>query len=163
MLWIHLWWVSDYSLIPIAYFGFVLMDLWPWLYFLQEEYTSNPGFYRKMKWLKEQGWHGVRRTKGDGDCFYRCKCYSLRWSRTGCSRHSPLCILYHHSDIDNSAFAFAWVERILRAKNRELAVAAAISVLHTTFLGLSDVGFDVSLVSSWPFSPHHSIPYLSYF
>ncbi|KAG8805527.1 hypothetical protein FRC17_005468, partial [Serendipita sp. 399] len=42
-------------------------------------------------------------------------------------------------------FAFAWVERILRAKDQELAVAAAISTLHTTWLSLGEVGFDSTL------------------
>lgn len=86
-----------------------------------------------MEWLKQEGWHGVRRTKGDGDCFYRCEyCVSLgtfTWN-------SPILL----------AFAFAWVERILRAQDRDLAVAAGMSTLHTTWLGLAEVGFDVEIV-----------------
>ncbi|KAG8839316.1 hypothetical protein FRC20_006064 [Serendipita sp. 405] len=81
---------------------------------LMNEYSDNPNFVRKMEWLKKQGWLGVRRTKGDGDCFYR-------------------------------SFAFAWVERILRAKDQELAVGAGISTLHTTFQGLGAVGFETTL------------------
>lgn len=53
------------------------------------------------------------------------------------------------------AFAFAWVERILRAMDRELAVAAAISTLHTTWLSLAEVGFDVEIVR-----PIYSFPAL---
>ncbi|CCA75337.1 hypothetical protein PIIN_09322 [Serendipita indica DSM 11827] len=85
---------------------------------LMNEYSSNPNFLRKMEWLKKQGWLGVRRTKGDGDCFYR-------------------------------SFAFAWVERILRAKDQEFAVASAISTLNSTWLGLKDVGFETVILEDF--------------
>ena len=87
-----------------------------------------------MEWLKKEGWHGVRRTKGDGDCFYRCGSCTLL--NAGLARDSYIL----------SAFAFAWVERILRAKDQELAVAAGMSTLHTTWLGLAEVGFDTDIV-----------------
>jgi ubiquitin thioesterase protein OTUB1 len=107
----------------------------------QQEYSSNPNFVRKMEWLKKEGWHGVRRTKGDGDCFYRCGYYI-----------SLSAVFAWHSCL-LSAFAFAWVERILRAQDRELAVVAGMSTLHTTWLGLAEVGFDTDIVG---FS--HSLP-----
>lgn len=46
----------------------------------------------------------------------------------------------------SAAFAFAWVERILRAKDRELSTAAAISTLHTTWLGVQEAGFEAIVV-----------------
>jgi ubiquitin thioesterase protein OTUB1 len=106
-----------------------------------------------MEWLKSKGWHGVRRTKGDGDCFYRCELF---------------CAIIHAYSyvILIIAFAFAWVERILRAQDRELATAAAISTLHTTWIGLAEVGFETTIVSKLipgdvSFIPTISLPLLS--
>ena len=50
----------------------------------------------------------------------------------------------------STAFAFAWVERVLRAKDQEFAVASAISTLNSTWLGLKDVGFETLVVSEPP-------------
>lgn len=119
---------------------------------LRDEYESAPGFVKRIDWLISQGWIGIRyvllvvvfiidskslrRAKGDGDCFYRgAPAYSIVFLAT----------------IDFAlfeAFAFAWVERVLRAADQELAVAAAVSTLHTTYLGLADVGFDAMVVSN---------------
>ncbi|KAI0744790.1 cysteine proteinase [Earliella scabrosa] len=39
---------------------------------LREEYVNgSQGFVKQIDWLINQGWIGIRRTRGDGDCFYR--------------------------------------------------------------------------------------------
>ncbi|KIO30472.1 hypothetical protein M407DRAFT_242212 [Tulasnella calospora MUT 4182] len=44
---------------------------------LREEYTNGTGnFLEKIEWLMSQGWRGLRRTRGDGDCFYRSLAYA---------------------------------------------------------------------------------------
>ncbi|KAG6891442.1 hypothetical protein C0992_006701 [Termitomyces sp. T32_za158] len=37
---------------------------------LRDEY-KNPAFIEQINWLEEHGYHSIRRTRGDGDCFYR--------------------------------------------------------------------------------------------
>lgn len=44
---------------------------------LAEEY-QNGTFLAKIGQLQKDGWTGLRRLRGDGDCFYRGE---LRWSR----------------------------------------------------------------------------------
>lgn len=51
----------------------------------QAEYAGpNANVLRKIDWLqKHGGWTGIRRTRGDGDCFYRCElAYFTRKIRT---------------------------------------------------------------------------------
>lgn len=44
---------------------------------LREEYANGTGnFLEKIEWLLSQGWRGLRRTRGDGDCFYRSLAYA---------------------------------------------------------------------------------------
>ncbi|KAI0077636.1 cysteine proteinase [Panus rudis PR-1116 ss-1] len=39
---------------------------------LRAEYENgNPNFLKQIDWLVERGYQGIRRTRGDGDCFYR--------------------------------------------------------------------------------------------
>ncbi|KAH9916247.1 cysteine proteinase, partial [Epithele typhae] len=39
---------------------------------LRAEYENgSQGFVKQIDWLMSQGWVGIRRTRGDGDCFYR--------------------------------------------------------------------------------------------
>ncbi|KAH9856300.1 cysteine proteinase [Lenzites betulinus] len=39
---------------------------------LREEYENGSQvFVKQIDWLVRQGWAGIRRTRGDGDCFYR--------------------------------------------------------------------------------------------
>lgn len=42
---------------------------------LREEYEGGSlSFVKKIDWLqKEKGFKGIRRARGDGDCFYRCQ------------------------------------------------------------------------------------------
>lgn len=45
---------------------------------LEKEYASNDAFLGKIKWLKEEaGFIGIRRAKGDGDCFYRAFAFAF--------------------------------------------------------------------------------------
>ena len=38
---------------------------------LLEEYQEGTGYRMKVKKLIDDGWSGIRRSRGDGDCFYR--------------------------------------------------------------------------------------------
>lgn len=38
---------------------------------LAEEYEGAPNFLAKISSLGKDGWTGIRRTRGDGDCGYR--------------------------------------------------------------------------------------------
>ncbi|BGP19858.1 hypothetical protein JCM10213_003167 [Rhodosporidiobolus nylandii] len=44
---------------------------------LEEEYEPGSIYRRKVQRLREDGWTGVRRCRGDGDCFYRAFILSL--------------------------------------------------------------------------------------
>ncbi|KAF8306151.1 cysteine proteinase [Clavulina sp. PMI_390] len=87
---------------------------------LKSEYAS-PIVRAKIDWLstpsnakntnKSQGWTGLRRTRGDGDCFYR-------------------------------SVAFSYVERILEARDQELAAASSLSTLEGWLMNLESVGFE---------------------
>ncbi|CBQ71207.1 conserved hypothetical protein [Sporisorium reilianum SRZ2] len=45
---------------------------------LQHEYAANDAFLGKIKWLKDEaGFIGIRRAKGDGDCFYRAFAFAF--------------------------------------------------------------------------------------
>ena len=42
---------------------------------LGAEYEGGPGaFVKQIGFLLVQGYEGVRRSRGNGDCFYRCVC-----------------------------------------------------------------------------------------
>ena len=38
---------------------------------LMEEYQEGSGYKMKVQKLIDDGWSGIRRSRGDGDCFYR--------------------------------------------------------------------------------------------
>jgi len=42
---------------------------------LRSEYTS-PTYLAKIEWLSAHGWSGLRRSRGDGDCFYRSMAFA---------------------------------------------------------------------------------------
>lgn len=45
---------------------------------LEKEYASNDAFLGKIRWLRDQaGFIGIRRAKGDGDCFYRAFAFAF--------------------------------------------------------------------------------------
>ena len=46
--------------------------------YLEKEYEGNDGFLGKIHWLKQHaGFIGIRRAKGDGDCFYRAFAFAF--------------------------------------------------------------------------------------
>lgn len=42
---------------------------------LRSEYAAS-GFIAKIDWLSANGWTGLRRSRGDGDCFYRSMAFA---------------------------------------------------------------------------------------
>lgn len=45
---------------------------------LRAEYENgSPSFVQQINWLEEQGFHSIRRTRGDGDCFYRSTAFAF--------------------------------------------------------------------------------------
>lgn len=45
---------------------------------LEHEYSSNEPFLGKIRWLRDEaGFIGIRRAKGDGDCFYRAFAFAF--------------------------------------------------------------------------------------
>ncbi|PCH43001.1 cysteine proteinase [Wolfiporia cocos MD-104 SS10] len=79
---------------------------------LRTEYEGGSQlFVKQIDWLTKYGYAGIRRTRGDGDCFYR-------------------------------SLAFAYIESILLASDKALAVTSAISVLESTQSLLEQAGFD---------------------
>ncbi|RDB19661.1 Ubiquitin thioesterase OTUB1 [Hypsizygus marmoreus] len=78
---------------------------------LRAEYEDgSPNFVLQIDWLQKHGFHSLRRTKGDGDCFYR-------------------------------STAFAFIEQLMNDAKPHVAVAHALSVLHSTLGMLTSVGF----------------------
>ncbi|KAM5538858.1 hypothetical protein V8D89_007580 [Ganoderma adspersum] len=44
---------------------------------LREEYENGSQFFvKQIDWLMHQGWIGIRRARGDGDCFYRALAFA---------------------------------------------------------------------------------------
>jgi len=78
---------------------------------LRAEYENESGmFVQQIDWLRDNGYSSLRRTRGDGDCFYR-------------------------------ATAYAYVEQLLNAPDRAMAVGRALSLLETLPSLLESVGF----------------------
>ncbi|GLB44629.1 putative cysteine proteinase [Lyophyllum shimeji] len=45
---------------------------------LRAEYENgSPSFVQQISWLEGQGFHSIRRTRGDGDCFYRSTAFAF--------------------------------------------------------------------------------------
>ncbi|KAF5375566.1 hypothetical protein D9615_009177 [Tricholomella constricta] len=45
---------------------------------LRAEYENgSPSFVQQINWLEGQGFHSIRRTRGDGDCFYRSTAFAF--------------------------------------------------------------------------------------
>lgn len=101
---------------------------------LRAQYEGGSmSFVQKIDWLRnERGFRGIRRTRGDGDCFYRCM--------------SPCCF---HSDVwfrdvtlcFDIALAFSYIERIMHAPDVVLAVVTAISTLEASLKKMEEAGF----------------------
>ncbi|KAG7087579.1 hypothetical protein E1B28_013533 [Marasmius oreades] len=76
------------------------------------EYENGSlSFVKQIDWLERRGFLWIRRTRGDGDCFYR-------------------------------SLAFAFVERLLKAKDRGAAVQYAMVTLSESLQMLENVGFE---------------------
>ncbi|KAF9264579.1 cysteine proteinase [Marasmius fiardii PR-910] len=79
---------------------------------LRAEYErGSSSFVEQIDWLRERGFVAIRRTRGDGDCFYR-------------------------------SVAFAFVESILKAEDRNVAALHARATLEGTLKMLESVGFE---------------------
>lgn len=50
---------------------------------LVDEYEGAPSFLAKISGLEKDGWSSLRRTRGDGDCYYRCESGWRGRRRTG--------------------------------------------------------------------------------
>ncbi|KAK0236806.1 cysteine proteinase [Armillaria nabsnona] len=96
---------------------------------LRTEYEGGShAFVRQIDWLTANGYHYIRRTRGDGDCFYRCEVI--------------LCIFFVVLTMFSfTAVAFAYVERMLHALNPADAVEKGIAALKSTLPMLETVGF----------------------
>lgn len=65
--------------IEITYFLFpqpLIAPLAPLSTLLAEYENGNPQILNKLHWLVRHGWTGLRRSRGDGDCFYRSVAYA---------------------------------------------------------------------------------------
>ncbi|KAF8258163.1 peptidase C65 Otubain-domain-containing protein [Lactarius quietus] len=82
---------------------------------LRAEYEGSDSFIKQIDSLSKKGYEGIRRSRGDGDCFYR-------------------------------SLAFAYIERIFNAGDKELAVGTSISTLESFLPRLEEVGFDRSVI-----------------
>lgn len=99
---------------------------------LRAEYEGgSEAFVSQIDWLTSRGYIGVRRARGDGDCFYRCQ------------HPIPPRVIDGFSLISETitALAFAYISMILESSDDQLAVAAAISTLESTAPKLEDAGF----------------------
>ncbi|KAF9556457.1 cysteine proteinase [Agrocybe pediades] len=79
---------------------------------LRAEYENgSPSFLKQIDWLTKNGFDKVRRTKGDGDCFYR-------------------------------SLGYAYIESLLTSKDKDFAVASALSLLSSTKDVLESAGIE---------------------
>ncbi|KAJ3798901.1 cysteine proteinase [Lentinula aff. detonsa] len=96
---------------------------------LRAEYENgSPYFVQQINYLQSQGYSSIRRTRGDGECFYRCE---------------YLCpVIFAQHTMTWLAVAFAYVENLLHASDPVFAVVAALSTLEATPKLLESVGFE---------------------
>ena len=102
---------------------------------LRAEYEGSDSFIKQIDFLSTKGYDGIRRSRGDGDCFYRCMCH--------CTTLPALLITAVGITL---ALAFAYIERIFDKNDKEMAVVTSISTLEETLKGLQKVGFDKSVI-----------------
>jgi ubiquitin thioesterase protein OTUB1 len=82
---------------------------------LRAEYEGSDSFTKQIDFLIAKGYDGIRRSRGDGDCFYR-------------------------------SLAFAYIERIFNAEDKQLAVATSISTFEALLPKLREAGFDGTVI-----------------
>jgi hypothetical protein len=103
---------------------------------LRAEYENgSAAFVRQIDFLVKSGFGGVRRSRGDGNCFYRCTSFSHLLWLSPISQHSAQTLTHC------IALAFAYVERLLYAPDDELAVGSALSTLEGSLALLDAAGF----------------------
>ena len=102
---------------------------------LRAEYEGSDSFIKQIDFLSTQGYDGIRRSREDGDCFYRCMC--------PCTTLPALLIIAVWVTL---ALAFAYIERIFDKKDKEMAVVTSISTLEESLKSLQKVGFDKSVI-----------------
>lgn len=109
---------------------------------LREEYERGAGhFVKQIDYLQSIGYKGIRRTRGDGDCFYRCASIVL-------------CCMIVASDSKtirntNTAIAFAYIERAMKSDDKTLAVASMLSTLDSMIPILEAAGFQKIVFEDW--------------
>lgn len=97
---------------------------------LRDEYEGgSAAFVKQIDFLQQSGYAYIRRTRRDGDCFYRCASH-------------PIFTVFLKSDTDSlSALAFAWLERLLNSPKQAVEVAKAHSLLDSSLAVLKAAGF----------------------
>jgi ubiquitin thioesterase protein OTUB1 len=102
---------------------------------LRAEYEGSDSFIKQIDFLATKGYEGIRRSRGDGDCFYRCMCPCT-------ALPAPLITAVWVI----LALAFAYIERIFDKNDKEMAVVTSISTLEESLKSLRKVGFDESVI-----------------
>jgi ubiquitin thioesterase protein OTUB1 len=62
----------------------LMAELMPMSVLRAEYEESSEAFIKQIDFLSSQGYEGIRRSRGDGDCFYRCRISrprSREWQR----------------------------------------------------------------------------------
>lgn len=105
---------------------------------IKEEYRlGSEQVLKKLEWLEGNGWDQVWRARGDGDCFYRCRCE-----------------LFHRGEYKLMiwglvvAITIAYLLRILHSPDPPLAANLAFEAIQRALPAMQEVGFDSELVRS---------------
>ena len=86
---------------------------------LRWEYENgSPNFLKQIDHLESLGWKGIRRVRGDGDCFYRgMHCFDPLAS---CGSRQFL-LLFSRVPV---ALAYAWCEKLLAPSRKQVVNVA---------------------------------------
>lgn len=111
---------------------------------LRADYEGgSESFIKQIDSLKDQGFEGIRRSRGDGDCFYRCGFLSLSSLPTEILQRRALDWLLKQMD---AALVFAYIERIFAREDRDAAVKASLATLEAFLPKLLEVGFEQMVI-----------------
>jgi ubiquitin thioesterase protein OTUB1 len=94
---------------------------------LRDEYQST-SFTSQIDSLQSKGYNGILRTRGDGDCFYRCELITI-------TVHRPFSL------VACKAIGFAYIEQIINSPDPTVAAANALSNLEKSQGLLDQAGF----------------------
>ena len=109
---------------------------------LREEYENgSQSFVKQIEYLQSQDFHGIRRTRGDGDCFYRCALIFLFMLFSDCG--------HELTGFSAVALAFAYIERIVNSPDPSFAATQALSTLEGALPMLEDAGFQKIVVEDF--------------